>query len=944
MRLFHNRATAWVVLGISLILTAAAWLISERFVEQRAQDRFTFQANDLKTAIVQRMVDYEAVLRGGLALFEASEEVTRDEWRTYVTSLSIQRFYPGIQGIGFARMIRPEDKPAFETAIRRQGFPDFAIKPSGQRDMYSSIEFLEPFDWRNRRAFGYDMFSNAVRRTAMERDHEGGVLHGLAGSERSEFFRKLSIEIAGQPWALFVSADRHMALASDQAQPTLVATAGIIIDILLFIIINTLIRRRNWAEARALEMTAALRKFSLAIDQSSANVVITDTDGIVEYVNPHFCQTTGYASEEAVGRKANLLRSGETPIGTYEDLWKTLHRGKEWRGQFRNRRKDGSLYWEEALIAPVVDENGRVTNFLSVQQDITERKELEALKANTVERFHSAFENVATGAIVINEMGEIELFNEAAQRIFGYSADEVIGENVKVLMPEPYRSEHDGYIGHYKNSKEKKVIGSGRDVTGRRKNGQEFPMHLGVGELTVGQTRSFIGSVTDLSELVSTRDSLQQALVAAESASKAKSEFLAAMSHEIRTPMTGVMGLADLLLDKDLDSDSCEKVYQIKDSTRNLLRIINDILDMSKLEAGKMELEYSDFHLSSLIDEVIDMFIEKRHDDRATKVAFKTELEDGLPDAINLDQTRLRQILINLLGNARKFTEAGEIVVSVRLVDGGSDEAKLHFAIRDTGIGIQADAIDTLFSEFTQADASISRKYQGTGLGLPICKKLVSLMNGEIGVDSTFGEGSEFWFTVPYIAAKTEVAAAKKTMRREAVYVASQPLHILAVDDNALNRQIITAILEGFGHTYDIAENGVKGVEAYEGGDFDLILMDIRMPVMSGTEATEIIRGMGEGKRDIPIIALTADAMEDHQQAYFAAGMNSIVTKPIDRADLALTINEVMGREIHQPLAGGIDPQGGGAEPANVEDEAENLAAVSDFLSHIEGLSLDSND
>jgi len=1044
VRLLHNRATAWIVLGVSLVLTAAAWFISERFVQQRAQDRFIFQANDLKAAIVERMVDYEAVLRGGLGLFEASDEVTREEWKTYVTSLQIQRFYPGIQGIGFARMIAPGDKADFEAGIRRQGFPDFAIKPSGDRQQYSAIEFLEPFDWRNRRAFGYDMFSDSVRREAMARardtgrsaisgkvtlvqetdtdvqagfllylplyqrgtkpatvqerrerligfvyspfrfkvlmrgimgeamsdfsfevydgrdadreallfasetpNHEAGVLHGLAGSERSKFFTRLPIEIAGQPWTLFVSAEKSFVPSSDQAQPTMVAAAGIIIDILLFIIINTLVRRRNWAEARALEMTEDLRKFSMAIDQSSANVIITDTDGIIEYVNPRFTQTTGYSREETIGRKANLLSSGETPSRTYEDLWTTLRQGREWCGQFRNRRKDGSLYWEEALIAPVADEEGRVTNFLSVQQDITERKELEALKATTAERFHSAFENVATGAIVINEAGEIELFNDAAQQIFGYAAEEVIGKNVKILMPESYGSEHDGYIRRYKDTKKKKIIGVGRDVTGRRKSGEVFPMHLGVGELKVGRKRSFIGSVTDLSELVATRDSLQSALIAAESANTAKSEFLAAMSHEIRTPMTGVMGFADLLLDKDLDSDSRDKVYQIKDSTRDLLRIINDILDMSKLEAGKMALENSDFHLRPLVDDVVEMFAEKREDEPATQVAVKTVFADGLPDAINLDQTRLRQVLINLLGNAKKFTEAGEIVVSVELTDCGSDGRQLRFSIRDTGIGIHADAINLLFSEFTQADASISRKYQGTGLGLSICKNLVSLMGGEIGVESTLGEGSTFWFTVPCIAATAEVATKKEAMRREIVYVAKRPLHILAVDDNALNRQIITSILKGYGHTFDVAENGMQGVEAVKAsaaGQYDLILMDIRMPIMSGTEATEIIRGLYDDRKDIPIVALTADAMEDHQQAYFAAGMNGIVTKPIDRVGLALTINHVMGKVIHEPRPVSPEPPIPDGVPEDPEADAEKLAAVTDFLSQIEGASLDSND
>ncbi len=428
----------------------------------------------------------------------------------------------------------------------------------------------------------------------------------------------------------------------------------------------------------------------------------------------------------------------------------------------------------------------------------------------------------------------------------------------------------------------------------------------------------------------------------AEAADKSKSEFLASMSHEIRTPMTGVMGFADLLLENDLDDDSREKVYKIKESTRALLRIINDILDMSKLDAGKVELEYLDFHLPSLMADVVALFSEKRRGARADAVQMVTDLADDFPVGVNSDPTRLRQVLINLIGNAKKFTEAGSVTVRGTLKSAADDRTMLRFDIIDTGIGIRQDVLGDLFSEFTQADATITRRYEGTGLGLSICKKLVHLMDGEIGVESTYGEGSTFWFEVPYIPATTDVEAEADKTRVVSSYRAVRPLHILAVDDNGLNQQIIAAILTGFGHTFEIAEHGMQAVEMHEVGTFDLILMDIRMPVMSGPDATRLIRKMAGDKNAIPIIALTADAMDEHRKGYLEAGMNGVATKPIDRPALAIIINEIMGEEINVPATAATDGNKGnkaGGVTADNDDQGptddKTKSAVNDFLKQI---------
>jgi CheY-like chemotaxis protein len=270
------------------------------------------------------------------------------------------------------------------------------------------------------------------------------------------------------------------------------------------------------------------------------------------------------------------------------------------------------------------------------------------------------------------------------------------------------------------------------------------------------------------------------------------------------------------------------------------------------------------------------------------------------------------------------------------LIDKDTDAPKLRIAIKDTGIGIKPDAVASLFDPFSQADASISRRFQGTGLGLSICNKLVDLMHGRIGVESTHGEGGTFWFTLPFVAAKGEWNAERPATVAATCYRATRPLHILVVDDNSLNQRIIGGMVTNMGHTFEIAVNGMQAIKQYESRNFDLILMDIRMPVMSGVDATQLIRRLHGSKGTVPIIALTADAMEENRQSYIAAGMNGVVTKPIDISLLAIAMNEAMGEEINMPFVSMTRK-----EPVETEavDEDANMAAIEEFMQKIDSVS-----
>ena len=426
-------------------------------------------------------------------------------------------------------------------------------------------------------------------------------------------------------------------------------------------------------------------------------------------------------------------------------------------------------------------------------------------------------------------------------------------------------------------------------------------------------------------------ESLHAAKISAEAANAAKSAFLATMSHEIRTPMTGVMGFADGLLADDLPPASKQKVARIKDSTQSLLQIINEVLDISKLEAGKLEIEYLDFDLPSLMRNTVSMF----QDDTRDGLKVSLNLAGDLPRAIHGDPTRLRQILINLLGNAVKFTKSGSIIVTVEpRVDEYGDI--LYFAVADTGIGIAEDTLPKLFTDFTQADTSITREFEGTGLGLAICRRLVELMGGDIGAESELGEGSTFWFILPCVLATSEVPEEDGAGEPERVMAETvESLNLLVAEDNEINQRIIAEVLDTFGHQHDIVDDGDAAVSAHEQGDYDLIVMDVRMPKVSGPDATRMIRRMEGPKSEIPIIALTADAMVEHRKGYFEAGMDGVATKPIDRNELAMAINDAIGREVHRFEA--VAPPGDGQDTEE-ESSPEAEAAVNDFLAELDVL------
>ncbi len=1265
-----RKRQAWWVLLLSICLTGLVAWMADHSIRETARTRFDYQSQALIHAIEKRMQDYETILRGGVGLFQASGQVSREAWKTYVGSLALDDALPGIQALGYSQMLPPEAVAAHIRSVRKEGFPNYDIRPQGLPGLRSSIVYIEPFDWRNQRAFGFDMYAEPVRREAMKRAMESGQaalsgrvrlvqeterdiqpgflmylpvyrqgsatdtpetrraailgfvyapfrahdlfkwLHGqhtqdidfelydgeeaapdhllfdsrpgelaaLKPVSASSGTLTVGLRIQGRPWTLFVHA-KPLSVMEGIWVPLLIAAGGLLLDLLLFFHLLALAREKDRISAD----TAQIRKLSEAAEQSPGSIIMADLNGRIEYANPATAEMYGVQNtSDLIGLPLDVLDAGLAEQCSHPALYALIAAGECWQGEYRNVRRDGSSYIQSASYYPIRNQAGDPVYLLALRKDVTAEYEKAAQLAAAEERYRLALQ--ATREVIWEwEVDQdIQHWSPTGNEVFGWpemgdapiqatwwlehihpddrhrvttSFHRAISDISAQIWQDEYRFLRANgsqaqvldraYIVRDETGMPRRMVGAMLDVTEQKQQaaaldlanehllvaerlaragafywniktgetrwspalfklfglspGRDAPTReqwlyvvhpddrsrvlqdlansirhqqplqheyrivlpdgtlrwlIGQGDLIIdeqGTPTGMAGICLDqtaqktieeelrtyqeqLEALVQERtQQLVTAMQTAESANVAKSAFLANMSHEIRTPLNAVIATA-LLMEHDASTPlQKQRLERITASAQHLLGLINDILDFSKVEAGKIELENRDFDLDKVITLIDSQQAERI---REKKLNWRIERDPTLPRWLRGDALRLSQILINFVGNAVKFTEAGEISLHLIRLDEDARHCRIRFEVRDTGCGFEPGRRDNLFKPFEQEDASTTRKYGGTGLGLAINERICQLMGGLIGADSIPGQGSCFWVELPLAkcdAPATEestivlrglralvfgdpqdhpqgimeslknaglfvqkarhaseailrletAARANSPYRflicqggttdrnnllqtaiqqrlnslrahdrplhilltdqatrpskgiagfdgilprnappeevaatlRNLLYTRSQPVHpppatesvsapgdlsryrhcrILLVEDNAINQAVALDLIDSVGLTASLAVNGEQALQCTREQRFDLILMDMQMPVMNGPDATRAIRQL-PGYEAVPIIAMTANAFESDRQACFKAGMNDFLSKPVTPQTLHAMLDKWLG-------------------------------------------------
>lgn len=535
---------------------------------------------------------------------------------------------------------------------------------------------------------------------------------------------------------------------------------------------------------------------------------------------------------------------------------------------------DGVNRWVLINSQPTVFENKEAIIFW--QFDITKRKVAEQQVLENEERIQQIFDTSPVAIGITRESdATIQYANDKYATMLGYTHDEIQGHNAAEMWVDIEER------NRFKRIFEEHGFVDQQEARGRKKDGSIIWVSISWKSVQYKNEPCHLFWIYDISKQKENERILSQAKEDAETATKAKSEFLAAMSHEIRTPLNGVLGLAELLSNSELNEDQQNKVDTILSSGQTLLAILNDVLDMSKIESGNIDLENRDFNLSELISSVCTPF-QSLADQKDIDLQVTSTFDQNI--GLVGDPTRLRQILWNLISNAIKFTDTGSVKLSIEQKKSQPKEKLLCFEVQDTGLGIAEDRIEEIFSPFTQADRTITRKHGGTGLGLTIVNQLVSLMGGHIELESEIGKGSKFIVQIPFGLSK-RTKSKEKLKNEKSDNQARKSLKILMAEDNEVNAMITRAFLEQLGHKVQHVENGKKAVEEAAHEWADLILMDVHMPEMNGLDATREIRDSSFGKT-VPIIGLTAEAFSDRHENFMEIGMTDVLTKPFTNDQL----------------------------------------------------------
>ncbi|MFZ2268207.1 MAG: CHASE domain-containing protein [Azonexus sp.] len=988
---FAPESQAWIALALILLFTLGAWYIAREVAGNRGHERFLYRAEKERDHILQHMQAYDQVLRGGVALFESSQEVSRDEWHRYVNYLHLDANLPGIQSFGVTRLLAAPDKVRHEREQKREGVADYRIWPTDEYNPYNVIVFCEPDTSRNQLALGFNAYSEPVRREAMERArdtgrpalsakvvliqesaqdaqagflmfmplfrHEmplgsieerrqallghvfiafraGDLIRNILGSDRKDvdlelfdaearqenllfdstveqppgkrgkYFTYLPINLGSHHWVARFQSRPEFDQVTTSYLPDSIAVAGLLLGLMVFIVLLSNARHQRQVETIAGRLFDSENSLRSILENTPDAVFIAHPDGSFEYANQEAGKLVGHAP-------ADLLRLNVTDLmpeklrGEYQRLFVQALTDGHLRTELLLRRQDGSP--TEVELNAALLPNG---NLLAICRDICERKRAEQALLAAERKFRGLIEQSLVGVYII-QAGHFAYANPRFAEMFGFATPDEVINRVRVdelVMP--------GDQAKVANNLQRRLSGEVEAINyafvGRRKDGSLFNVEVYGRTMEYEGQSAVIGVIVDvterkraeielaqhrhhLEELVKARTAdLSIAKEAAEAANRAKSSFLANMSHELRTPMNAIIGLASIVSRKSEDPKLREKVDKITNAANHLLHLLNDILDLSKIDAERLTLEKSVFRLGSLIANVGSLVSEKLE---AKQLQFVHDRTQPVLDLRLIgDSLRLQQILLNLVGNAIKFTEHGQITLTIDIERETAHDVLLRISIADTGIGIQPEALQRIFSPFEQADSSTTRQHGGTGLGLAICKRLVNLMDGELVVSSTPGQGSTFSFTLRLD--KAEPAGPLTSATNEASpYLRHRGQRILLVEDDCINQEVARELLqEGIGLQVDVAMDGIEALEQVAKNRYALILMDIQMPRMDGLEACRAIRAL-PAYGQTPIIAMTANAFSEDRQRCLAAGMDDFVAKPVDPEILFAMLGKWLDRK-----------------------------------------------
>ncbi len=622
-----------------------------------------------------------------------------------------------------------------------------------------------------------------------------------------------------------------------------------------------------------------LEKLSLVASKTENAVIITDKNGFIDWVNAAFIRISGYELAEVSGKKpGSFLQGPETSKATIDAISAKLQQQVPFTEELINYTKKGDPYWIKMDVSPIYNPQQECIGFIAVESDISERKQYE--------------QQLIEKKISLAYAQEISKIGNWSFNISTY--DVKWSDNLyKIFEIDPETNTlYDAYINcvHPDDLPDlqqaiNNAVTLGKDYVIEHRiivPGNEIKFIKGIAKVAKnihGMPVALFGTAQDITIEKNYELELLKAKEAAEMATVAKSSFLAMMSHEIRTPLNGIMGAADLASKACMNSEQAELINVIKKSGKTLLKLINDILDFSKLEAGHVSLDEENTELLSCVQDVYSLLLLKAKE-KNNELSFS--IENKLPQFIVADGNRLKQVLINLVGNAVKFTDKGKISIVVTQEKISNDNICIKFTVTDNGIGIPAEKQVNLFKEFYQVESMKSRRFEGTGLGLSISKKLVHLMQGEFTISSEVGKGSCFAFTI--IAKRGENLVKGATAPQQVIQKNElSHLKILVAEDNDINIFLAQKLLHNLDIIPDIAKDGLMAVEKASENKYDIILMDIHMPNMDGHEATKtILSSLPKEQQPKAIIAMTADAFKENEEACLKAGMNDFISKPLD--------------------------------------------------------------